>query len=435
MRKEGTLEGASMAGTFDILRANDLIFNYVVSNWLMGQKPPAFDILAWNADSTRMPAAMHAFYLRNFYVENKLAGGHTGDRRTHDRPRRDQVADLRRQRDQRPHRAVGVGLQDGGSGQRAGPVRAGQRRPHRRHRQPARAEGLAHGRRRERRCRPRGVARGRRARVRLLVGGLGGLVGRALGPDGRPAADGQRRPPGARRRAGELRAAPEGTQLPAETTSAGAGVSIAASAPRRGCGLSGELAGEAARGDGERGQHRLQAGAEVAHGELDARPPTSPPGPKTGIATPQAPASSSKRVTATRVSRVTASARRKRSGEVTVCAVYGRSPRMIVMSTTPGGEKASRARPSAVGWAGSVAAGLNDGDRAGGRAASRCRRPRAPAARPAGPGSGWRRRGPPARRARAPGAWGCGRGSRHHAQRQARRGRARPACAPAAATR
>ena len=64
-----------MAGTFDVLRANDLIFNYVVSNWLMGQDPPAFDILAWNADSTRMPAAMHAFYLRNFYVENKLPGG------------------------------------------------------------------------------------------------------------------------------------------------------------------------------------------------------------------------------------------------------------------------------------------------------------------------------------------------------------------------
>jgi polyhydroxyalkanoate synthase len=75
MQKEGVLEGASMAGTFDVLRANDLIFNYVVSNWLMGQDPPVFDILAWNADSTRMPAAMHAFYLRNFYVENKLAAG------------------------------------------------------------------------------------------------------------------------------------------------------------------------------------------------------------------------------------------------------------------------------------------------------------------------------------------------------------------------
>jgi polyhydroxyalkanoate synthase subunit PhaC len=75
MAKEGHLKGATMAGTFDMLRANDLIFNYVVSNWLMGQSPPAFDILAWNADSTRMPAAMHSFYLRNFYVENKLAKG------------------------------------------------------------------------------------------------------------------------------------------------------------------------------------------------------------------------------------------------------------------------------------------------------------------------------------------------------------------------
>ena len=75
MARTGHLPGASMAGTFDVLRANDLIFNYVVSNWLMGQDPPAFDILAWNADSTRMPAAMHAFYLRNFYVENRLATG------------------------------------------------------------------------------------------------------------------------------------------------------------------------------------------------------------------------------------------------------------------------------------------------------------------------------------------------------------------------
>ena len=57
-------KGSQMAGTFDMLRANDLIFNYVVSNWLMGQQPPAFDILAWNGDSTRMPAAMHSFYLR-----------------------------------------------------------------------------------------------------------------------------------------------------------------------------------------------------------------------------------------------------------------------------------------------------------------------------------------------------------------------------------
>src|SRR5580692_9878568 len=75
MAAKGVLEGSDMAGTFDILRANELIFNYVVSNWLMGQDPPAFDILAWNGDSTRMPAAMHSFYLRSLYMRNELAKG------------------------------------------------------------------------------------------------------------------------------------------------------------------------------------------------------------------------------------------------------------------------------------------------------------------------------------------------------------------------
>jgi polyhydroxyalkanoate synthase subunit PhaC len=75
MARSGVLAGGDMATTFDLLRANDLIFNYVVSSWLMGERPPAFDILAWNADSTRMPAAMHSFYLRRFYLENALANG------------------------------------------------------------------------------------------------------------------------------------------------------------------------------------------------------------------------------------------------------------------------------------------------------------------------------------------------------------------------
>ena len=76
MTRTGVMEGSAMARTFDMLRANDLIFNYVASNWLMGQDPPAFDILAWNADSTRLPAAMHSFYLRSLYVRNELARGH-----------------------------------------------------------------------------------------------------------------------------------------------------------------------------------------------------------------------------------------------------------------------------------------------------------------------------------------------------------------------
>ena len=75
MVRTGVMDGARMAATFDVLRANDLIFNYVVSNWLMGQSPPAFDILAWNADSTRLPAAMHSFYLRSLYAQNQLARG------------------------------------------------------------------------------------------------------------------------------------------------------------------------------------------------------------------------------------------------------------------------------------------------------------------------------------------------------------------------
>jgi polyhydroxyalkanoate synthase len=73
MSKRGYLEGNEMARTFDSLRANDLIWNYVATNWLMGQQPPAFDILAWNADSTRMPAGMHSLYLRSCYLDNALA--------------------------------------------------------------------------------------------------------------------------------------------------------------------------------------------------------------------------------------------------------------------------------------------------------------------------------------------------------------------------
>ncbi|MFC5062775.1 PHA/PHB synthase family protein [Actinomycetospora atypica] len=73
MQQTGYLPAESMATTFDLLRANDLIFNYIGPNWLEGKAPPAFDILAWNTDSTRMPAAMHSFYLRHFYIDNELS--------------------------------------------------------------------------------------------------------------------------------------------------------------------------------------------------------------------------------------------------------------------------------------------------------------------------------------------------------------------------
>jgi polyhydroxyalkanoate synthase subunit PhaC len=75
MARKGYLDGADMAGAFNALRANELIFSYVASNWLMGEQPPAFDLLAWNGDSTRLPAAMHSWYLRSCYLENQLAKG------------------------------------------------------------------------------------------------------------------------------------------------------------------------------------------------------------------------------------------------------------------------------------------------------------------------------------------------------------------------
>jgi polyhydroxyalkanoate synthase len=72
MAERGYLDGAEMASTFNMLRANDLIWSFVVNNYLLGRKPMAFDLLFWNADSTRMPARMHSTYLREMYLENKL---------------------------------------------------------------------------------------------------------------------------------------------------------------------------------------------------------------------------------------------------------------------------------------------------------------------------------------------------------------------------
>ena len=72
MGERGFLEGSEMATTFNMLRANDLIWSFVINNYLMGRDPFPFDLLHWNQDSTRMPATMHSFYLRNMYLQNKL---------------------------------------------------------------------------------------------------------------------------------------------------------------------------------------------------------------------------------------------------------------------------------------------------------------------------------------------------------------------------
>ena len=75
MRESGVLEGSKMAMAFNMLRSNELIWSYVVNNYLKGQPPAAFDLLHWNSDATRMPAANHSYYLRSCYLENRLSTG------------------------------------------------------------------------------------------------------------------------------------------------------------------------------------------------------------------------------------------------------------------------------------------------------------------------------------------------------------------------
>lgn len=73
MSEKGYLDGGEMANTFNMLRANDLIWSFVVNNYLLGKEPFPFDLLYWNSDCTRMPAKMHGFYLRNMYQKNLLS--------------------------------------------------------------------------------------------------------------------------------------------------------------------------------------------------------------------------------------------------------------------------------------------------------------------------------------------------------------------------
>jgi polyhydroxyalkanoate synthase len=75
MKKSGFLDSSHMATAFNLMRSNDLVWPYVVNNYLKGKEPVPFDLLFWNADATRLPAANHAFYLRSCYVNNDLARG------------------------------------------------------------------------------------------------------------------------------------------------------------------------------------------------------------------------------------------------------------------------------------------------------------------------------------------------------------------------
>ena len=135
--RKGYLDGRTLAEVFAWLRPGDLVWNYWVNNYLLGKRPPAFDILFWNSDTTRMTAALHADFI-DLAIENSLSrpGCPHRPRRT-DRPRHDHRGLLRGGRHRRPHHAVGELLPQRPTLRRHDPVRAVHQRPHRRPGQPA----------------------------------------------------------------------------------------------------------------------------------------------------------------------------------------------------------------------------------------------------------------------------------------------------------
>ena len=137
MAEVGYLEGKRMANAFNMLRSHDLIWPYIVNNYLKGKQPLPFDLLYWNSDATRMPAANHSFYLRNCYLENKLSQGRDGGRRRSARPRQGQDPDLQSRDPRGPYRAGEVGVPRLAIVRRSGALRAGRLRPHRRRGQSA----------------------------------------------------------------------------------------------------------------------------------------------------------------------------------------------------------------------------------------------------------------------------------------------------------
>ena len=175
MKKRGFLEGAEMATTFNMLRANDLIWSFVVNNYLLGKEPFPFDLLYWNDDSTRMPARMHSFYLRRMYQQNELVkpGGieRWARRSTCGRSRCRPTSSRRGRTTSRPGRAPIAPRRS----RRPEPLRARRLRPYRRRGEPARGRQVQPLDQREPAARPRCLVPGRDGNRRLLVAGLAPL--------------------------------------------------------------------------------------------------------------------------------------------------------------------------------------------------------------------------------------------------------------------
>ena len=137
MNMRGYLEGSKMASAFNMLRPNDLIWPYVISNYFKGKPPSAFDLLYWNADATRMPAANHAFYLRNCYLENRLSKGEMVIGGVDPGPAQGADPDLQSRHPRGPHRAAALGVLRLVLFRRESDVRPRRLRPHRRRDQPS----------------------------------------------------------------------------------------------------------------------------------------------------------------------------------------------------------------------------------------------------------------------------------------------------------
>ena len=184
--RKGYLSGRSLAGVFAWLRPNDLIWNYWVSNYLMGKKPPAFDILFWNADATNLPAALHRDFLDARAGQPAHRAGR-GDRARHaGRPLEDHGRHVRRGRHRRPHHAVAERLPHGQPARLRAALRALHERAHRRAGEPAGQREVDVPPQRRAARGARGLARERAAR-RPARGGTTGWPGSA-------SARGRRRP-------------------------------------------------------------------------------------------------------------------------------------------------------------------------------------------------------------------------------------------------